>query len=263
MAGEIKHEWNGTVLTIISDSGASSADLGGPTGPRGAQGPAGISLGSGGSGNVDIDGGSLIYNEDGELEVSYGGSKKVLPPEDVFEWTGAVINNGTDIIDCSTATFNILQDVYDEDDAGVASLLTFTLSDGTDYEAEVEMDIERHGGPNKENVILFRGLADEDVPIEELYWFTDNTLLPIPRAGYETAVITSMNIVTLENYEYSKIDGNVIPVQARSPITVNRNGKLDFDTEAFMEMVEDDDIELKSFIETVIEEYLAANYPNL
>ena len=45
MAGTITHSWNGTVLTITSDSGTSSADLQGgkgDTGPRGAQGPAGI-----------------------------------------------------------------------------------------------------------------------------------------------------------------------------------------------------------------------------
>lgn len=41
----IEHIWNGSVLTIISDSGASSVDLQGPkgdTGPRGPQGPAGV-----------------------------------------------------------------------------------------------------------------------------------------------------------------------------------------------------------------------------
>ena len=45
MAGTITHEWNGTILTITSDSGTSSADLQGGkgnTGPRGAQGPAGV-----------------------------------------------------------------------------------------------------------------------------------------------------------------------------------------------------------------------------
>ncbi len=44
MAGTITHEWNGTVLTITSDSGTSSADLRGATGMRGAQGPAGIGI---------------------------------------------------------------------------------------------------------------------------------------------------------------------------------------------------------------------------
>lgn len=44
MAGTIEHYWNGTILTIISDSGTSSCDLQGvqgDTGPRGPQGPAG------------------------------------------------------------------------------------------------------------------------------------------------------------------------------------------------------------------------------
>lgn len=45
MAGQITHSWNGTVLTITSDSGTSSADLKGEkgdTGIRGPQGEAGI-----------------------------------------------------------------------------------------------------------------------------------------------------------------------------------------------------------------------------
>lgn len=44
MAGTIEHSWNGTVLTIKSDSGTSSMDLKGATGDdgrRGPQGPAG------------------------------------------------------------------------------------------------------------------------------------------------------------------------------------------------------------------------------
>lgn len=56
MAGTIKHTWNGTVLTVTSDSGTSSMDLKGSQGdmgPRGPQGPAGISVG-GGDGDCDI-----------------------------------------------------------------------------------------------------------------------------------------------------------------------------------------------------------------
>jgi hypothetical protein len=52
----ITHEWNGTVLTITSDSGTSSMDLQGhigDTGPRGPQGPCG-----------------LVMNEDGEIIVN-------------------------------------------------------------------------------------------------------------------------------------------------------------------------------------------------
>ena len=62
MAGTITHSWNGTVLTITSDSGTSSADLKGATGntgTRGPQGPAGVVLNgdgtTGGSGGtVDL-----------------------------------------------------------------------------------------------------------------------------------------------------------------------------------------------------------------
>ena len=46
MAGTITHEWNGTILTVTSDSGTSSADLKGAKGDmgvRGAQGAAGSS----------------------------------------------------------------------------------------------------------------------------------------------------------------------------------------------------------------------------
>ena len=62
MAGEIFHSWTGTVLTITSDSGTSSADLKGATGntgTRGPQGPAGVVLNGDGStggsgGTVDL-----------------------------------------------------------------------------------------------------------------------------------------------------------------------------------------------------------------
>lgn len=57
MSGEIKHEWSGSVLTITSDAGTSSADLQGPkgdTGPRGPQGPAGLLLDEHGEVKIDL-----------------------------------------------------------------------------------------------------------------------------------------------------------------------------------------------------------------
>lgn len=42
MSGTITHSWNGTVLTVTSDSGTSSADLKGDKGIRGAQGAPGV-----------------------------------------------------------------------------------------------------------------------------------------------------------------------------------------------------------------------------
>jgi hypothetical protein len=51
MSGNITHKWNGTVLTITSDSGTSSADLRGEkgdTGIRGPQGATGFTIGNDG-----------------------------------------------------------------------------------------------------------------------------------------------------------------------------------------------------------------------
>jgi hypothetical protein len=63
--GNIYHEWNGTVLTITSDSGTSSMNLigeKGDTGIRGPQGPAGDVVGiQGPQGEPGIDGKDFTY----------------------------------------------------------------------------------------------------------------------------------------------------------------------------------------------------------
>ena len=56
MGGTITHKWNGTILTITSDSGTSSMDLKGSQGdlgPRGPQGPAGIIINADGTINFN------------------------------------------------------------------------------------------------------------------------------------------------------------------------------------------------------------------
>ena len=49
MAGTIKHSWEGTVLTIESDSGISSCDLKGDKGDTGIRGPQGATGEKGGA----------------------------------------------------------------------------------------------------------------------------------------------------------------------------------------------------------------------
>lgn len=49
MAGQITHEWNGTVLTITSDSGTSSMDLKGDKGDMGVRGAQGVAGEGGGA----------------------------------------------------------------------------------------------------------------------------------------------------------------------------------------------------------------------
>ena len=76
MAGTITHEWNGTILTITSDSGTSSVDLKGgkgDTGPRGAQGPAGV-----------------IVNPDGTIDMSQYATETYVNQKIAEVGTGSV-----------------------------------------------------------------------------------------------------------------------------------------------------------------------------
>lgn len=54
MAGTITHKWNGTVLTITSDSGTTSCDLKGDKGDTGIRGPQGIAGEPGKAADVDL-----------------------------------------------------------------------------------------------------------------------------------------------------------------------------------------------------------------
>ena len=75
MSGEIKHEWSGTILTVISDSGASSADLKGEKGdrgPRGPQGPAGLLLDEQGNVKVDLSPYDTSAEVDAKIEAAVG-----------------------------------------------------------------------------------------------------------------------------------------------------------------------------------------------
>ena len=76
MAGEIKHEWNGTILTITSDSGTSSADLKGDKGDKGCRGPqgrAGVIVNA--DGTVDMSGyATEAYVDEQIVKVNTGGA---------------------------------------------------------------------------------------------------------------------------------------------------------------------------------------------
>lgn len=77
MAGNIYHSWNGTVLTITSDSGTSSANLKGDDGPRGSIGPAGGTLY-----NVSVAPRNILDNSDFQIAQAgynaYHGSTKYV-----------------------------------------------------------------------------------------------------------------------------------------------------------------------------------------
>lgn len=87
MAGTITHSWKGTVLTITSDAGTSSADLAGATGCRGPQGRPGVVYDNEGKMLIadlasleyvdaelaKYDNKSLIRDKDGNLRTAVGG----------------------------------------------------------------------------------------------------------------------------------------------------------------------------------------------
>lgn len=135
MAGEIKHSWNGTVLTITSDSGVSSCDLRGKQGDRGvrgAQGRAGVILNAngtvnmegyateayvedlfasieGGGGNVDVDMSNYYTKAEidatiAELQLSGGGgsgggssNNATITLTNREDWLSKTIADGTNI----------------------------------------------------------------------------------------------------------------------------------------------------------------------
>lgn len=104
----IYHEWNGTVLTITSDSGTSSADLKGDkgdTGIRGAQGVAGKD-GLGGS-SIELDTTLTVEGAGADAKAVGDAIKEVsdkvdgmsfdAPVESVNGQTGAVVLTAEDV----------------------------------------------------------------------------------------------------------------------------------------------------------------------
>lgn len=76
MAGTIEHSWNGTILTIKSDSGTSSMDLKGSVGdmgPRGPQGPCGI-----------------LYDSEGKVASEIFATKEEIPDVSGFQTAAQV-----------------------------------------------------------------------------------------------------------------------------------------------------------------------------
>ena len=86
MSGTITHSWNGTILTITSDSGTSSADLKGTTGDTGPRGPRGL------KGDVNI---SSVNGKTGVVQLT-AGDVGALPSTTVIPSTAAEVNARAD-----------------------------------------------------------------------------------------------------------------------------------------------------------------------
>ena len=86
MSGTITHSWDGTILTITSDSGTSSADLKGTTGDIGPRGPRGL------KGDVNI---SSVNGKTGVVQLT-AEDVGALPSTTVIPSTAAEVNARAD-----------------------------------------------------------------------------------------------------------------------------------------------------------------------
>ena len=93
----IYHVWNGTVLTITSDSGTSSMDLKGgqgDTGCRGPQGPPGVVLDE--QGNVIVDLSNYYTREEVDLALENVEPEEIdLTGYATVDYVGQTVNNAT------------------------------------------------------------------------------------------------------------------------------------------------------------------------
>ena len=114
MSGTISHEWNGTVLTVTSDSGTSSADLKGEKGDDGARGAQGATLVksvNGKQGEVKLTAGDVNALPSGELvKVEQGGTGK-NSIDGVMELVNNSYNRSTISIE-TTDIFTLLPGIY-------------------------------------------------------------------------------------------------------------------------------------------------------
>ena len=146
---EIRHEWTGSVLTITSASGTSSADLKGPkgdTGPRGPQGPAGIILDEEGNVKVDL---SKYYTAD---EVDAKLENVDLEGYATEEYVRLQItNNQPDLTDYATKNYVSTQIAQAQlggsgDGSGVDLSGYATKDDLNDYATKAELDDIKNNG---------------------------------------------------------------------------------------------------------------------
>lgn len=104
----IYHVWNGTILTITSDSGTSSMDLKGgegDTGCRGPQGPPGVVLDE--QGNVIVDLSNYYTREEVDLALENVEPQEIdLSNYATVDYVGQTVNNQFDVIE------NTLTDYY-------------------------------------------------------------------------------------------------------------------------------------------------------
>lgn len=237
MAGTITHSWKGTVLTITSDAGTSSADLGGATGCRGPQGRPGVVYDNAGKILVNgmasleyvddtFDYKTLIRDKDGKISTAVGGSILEKVESEFLTGMDSVTYKAVDLSSYNMGQQVWLQEVsaieWNKLDAGQSYNYYFTLSNG----AVVELrDIKyTHGGwQTIENNDYFTSIqlvqgngvtsTIQLTPVNFTEWSTNNY------------TIDRLEIHIMGYTIYNPIDGHAIPVDTDN-ITLNSFNQL-------------------------------------
>lgn len=228
--GIITHSWNGTVLTISSDAGTSSADLAGATGCRGPQGRPGVVYDNAGKiivsdlASLDYvdaelkkyDKKTLIRDEDGNLRTAVGGyiiEQVESEPVDAIENTvcSAVLSDVYFVItgiDFTLLTADAYYDIY------------ITLGNG----AEIELQHIQY------QTSVFQPISNEYVTGTKFsvggaqdYFIIQPTDLDFWTA--DALTITSFEIRTHGYCNYSPIDARAIPIDGDT-LVMNKENQL-------------------------------------
>lgn len=233
MAGTITHSWDGTVLTVTSDSGSSSMDLkgsAGPIGPRGPQGAPGVSVGGSGGVTVDL---SNYYTKDETDNAIQTAINDIDPGADIDlsnYYTKQEINNKG----YATETFvtnKIAEAQLSGGDSGSVDLSGYaTKDDIADMATETYVDdafkFDWLGSLAGKTISEFRAMLDEwlAVNVDKTakcqfsagnnfinLWNAEDTTSTITEGSRWTCEITSgylnngYTVITLSNYYYNKI----------------------------------------------------------
>ena len=211
MAGTITHKWNGTILTITSDSGTSSMDLKGSqgnTGPRGPQGAAGVVTG-GGSGSVDLTGyATEAYVDSAVAAVEYDMSNYYTKSQTDSAIQDAVANIEVGDID--------LSDYYTKSEVDAKDYATETFVTNKIAEAQLGGEggeIDLTGYATKDDLNTYRKLDNNnftgDLVVSGAGWFTElytgeqgNRKLVATREWVNTAITDAIAALDGSEVEY-------------------------------------------------------------
>lgn len=222
MAGTITHSWNGTVLTITSDSGTSSADLKGSVGdigPRGPQGPAGITISADGTAQLEgyatetwvEDRISQVQAGDVNLDNYYtkAETNALIPDTSGFATTAYVDNaiagvqGGSGNVDLSNyytkaetnAAIQEAVNTIEPNDVDLSNYYTKTEVDSKIAEAQL-------GGGDSSDIDLSIYALKTDIP--DVSQFT--TMSAVEAKGYQTAD----QVQTAINNALAALDGDEV-----------------------------------------------------